>query len=163
MVKHICAAQVCTLFIDFQSLRELRITSVIIQVNCNRPKEMWVGFKCNGLIVFFQRGGASKVYNTCVSRLPPPHPPPPPRLPHLLSLAPSPLFPHPPAPLLLGDETSLALVLWQGCSLKRRSIMTVPLTYLMDQSRWKIQPERRSQEMTSSDPAPSPGSLGVPD
>jgi hypothetical protein len=34
--------------------------------NCNRPIEIWVGFKCNGLIVFSQRGGASKVYNTCV-------------------------------------------------------------------------------------------------
>jgi hypothetical protein len=52
---------------------------------------MWVGFKSNGLIIFSQRGGASK-YNTCVSRLPPL---PPPRLPHLLSLVPSPLSPTP--------------------------------------------------------------------
>ena len=33
----------------------------------------------------------------------------------------------------------------------------------MDQSRGRILPERRSQEMTSSDQAPFPGSLGVPD
>ncbi len=36
--------------------------------NCNRPKEIWVGLKCNGPIIFSQRGVASK-YNTCVSCL----------------------------------------------------------------------------------------------
>ncbi len=63
--------------------------------NCNHPKkkEMWVGFKCNGLVIFSQRGGTSK-YNTCVSRLPHPHLPP--RLLHLISLVPSPLPPPPP-------------------------------------------------------------------
>ncbi len=37
------------------------------------------------------------------------------------------------------------------------------MSYLMDQSRGRIPPERKGQEMTSSDPAPSRCSLGVPD
>jgi hypothetical protein len=43
------------------------------------------------------------------------------------------------------------------------SVVTSMLSYLTDQSRGKSPPERRSQEMTSSDPAPSARSLGVPD
>ncbi len=106
-IKHYpCAAQVCTLFfIDCQSLRELRITGVLIiaitQKRC--------GLKCNGLVIFSHRGGISK-YNTCV--FPPCHPPPC-RL-HLLSLAPP---PPPQAPLLLSG-TSLTLGLRQGCPKK---------------------------------------------
>jgi hypothetical protein len=91
------------------------------------------------------------------SPLPPSYPPPP--------LVPSPLLPHPQLRCWWG-ETSLALVLWQGCSLKEKgdsSVMTAQLSYLMDQSRGRILPERRSQEMTSSDPAPFPSSLGFPD
>jgi hypothetical protein len=118
---------------------------------------MWVGFKCNGLIVFSQRGGASKVYNTCV----PAFPPSPPHLPTSSPWFPPPSSHTPLAPLLLG-ETSLALVLWQGCSLKEKgdsSVMTAQLSYLMDQSCGRILAERRSQEMTSSDPAPFPAPL----
>jgi hypothetical protein len=62
--------------------------------NCNHPKEMWVGFKCNGLVIFSQTGGASK-YNTCV--FPPPPPP--------ACFTSSPWYPPPSlpqAPLLLG-------------------------------------------------------------
>jgi hypothetical protein len=68
-----------------------RVTDHKCNNNCNRPKEMWVGFKCNGLIVFSQRGGASK-YTTHAF---PAFPPSPPRLPHLLSLVPSPPLPPP--------------------------------------------------------------------
>jgi hypothetical protein len=66
---YLCRASMHSFFIDCQSLSELRITSVLIIAITQ--KEMWMGFKCNGLIIFSQRGGASK-YNTCVSRLPPP-------------------------------------------------------------------------------------------
>jgi hypothetical protein len=94
----------------------------------------------------------------------PPSPPSPPTYPPPLLGSLPPSSATPPAPLLLG-ETSLALVLWQGCSLKEKgdsSVISAQLSYLMDQSRGRILPERRSQEMTSSDPAPFPGSLGVP-
>jgi hypothetical protein len=87
--------------------------------NCSRPKEMWVGFKCNGLIVFSQRGGASKYTTHAFPAFPPSSPPP-------ACLTSSPWFPPPSSPtppaLFLLGETSLALVLWQGCSLKRRVI-----------------------------------------
>jgi hypothetical protein len=43
------------------------------------------------------------------------------------------------------------------------SVMTGRMSYLIDQSRGRILPERKGREMTSSDPAPSPCSLGVPD
>jgi hypothetical protein len=76
--------------------------------NCNRPIEMWVGFKCNGLIVFSQTGGASKVYNTCAAFPPIPLPP---CLPHLLSLVPSPLSPHPPSSVVVGRD-----IFWLWCS-----------------------------------------------
>ncbi len=33
--------------------------------NCNHPKEMWVGLKCNGLIIFSQKGGTSKHNTAC--------------------------------------------------------------------------------------------------
>ncbi len=41
--------------------------------NCNHPKEMWVGLKCNGLVNFFSERRYFKC-NTCVF---PPCPPPP--------------------------------------------------------------------------------------
>jgi hypothetical protein len=43
------------------------------------------------------------------------------------------------------------------------SVVTGVVSYLMDQSSGKLPPERKGQEMTSSDPTPSPQSLGVPD
>ncbi len=85
-----------------------RATDHKCNYNCNRPREMWVGFKCNGLIVFSQRGGASKVYNTCVSRLPPPSPPPTYPPPLLGSLP-----PPPPPPQLCF---CWARHLWLWCS-----------------------------------------------
>ncbi len=77
--------------------------------NCNRPKEMWVGFKCNGLIVFLREEVLQKVYNTCVSRLPLPLPPPPPASPPLLGSLP----PLPPPPQL---GCCWARHLWLWCS-----------------------------------------------
>jgi hypothetical protein len=126
--------------------------------NCNRPKEMWVGFKCNGLIIFSQRGGASK-YNTCVSRLPPP-----PRLPHLLSLVPSPLLPHPPSSVVVGPDVSGSGTQAGVFSQEKGgpSNMTGPLTYLMDQSRGRIRPEPERQEMTNRIPPPLPRLLWCP-
>jgi hypothetical protein len=119
--------------------------------NCDHPKEMWVGFKCNGLIIFSQRGGASK-YNTCVSRLPPP---PPPASPPLLGSLP-PSSPTPPSSVVVGRDISGSGAPAGVFSQEKGdpSIMTVPLTYLMDQSCGRIRPERRRQEMTSSNPAP---------
>jgi hypothetical protein len=118
--------------------------------NCNRPKEIWVGFKCNGLVILSQRRGGSKSHNTCV-------PPPPPPSPPLLG---SPLpAPHPPpAPSLLGELSygsgALAGVFSQEKG--NPTVMTERLSYLMDQSRGRILLECRSQEMTSGDPAPLP-------
>ncbi len=104
-----------------------------------------------------------KVYNTCVPAFPPL--PLPPCLPHLLSLVHSPSPPHPSASLLLGGTSSGSGALAGVFSQEKGdpSIMTVQLSYLMGRSRGRIPLERRSQEMTSSDPAPFPGSLGVPD
>jgi hypothetical protein len=102
----LCRASMHSFFIDCQSLRELRITSVLIIAITQ--KEMRVGFKCNGLIIFSQRGGASK-YNTCVSRLPRP---PPPRLPPSSSWFPPPFFLPPPPQL----RCFWAGRLWLWCS-----------------------------------------------
>jgi hypothetical protein len=72
--------------------------------NCNRPKEMWVGFKCNGHIIFSHRRGASKIQHM---RFPPSPPPPPPACltssPLVLS---PPLFPHPPCSIVVGWDIS---------------------------------------------------------
>jgi hypothetical protein len=87
--------------------------------NCNRPSDMWVGFKCNGLIIFLREEVLQK-YTTHVFPPSPPSPSPP-TCPTSSPWFPLPSSPTPPAPLLLGG-TSLALVLWQGCSLKRRVI-----------------------------------------
>ena len=43
------------------------------------------------------------------------------------------------------------------------SVLAGIVSYMMDQSRGKPPPECKGREMTSSDPAPSPCSLGVPD
>ncbi len=75
-----------------------RATDHECNINCNRLENVCVRFKCNGLIVFSQRGGYSKVCNICCP--PPPHPSP-----HLLSLVPPSPAP-PPAPLLLGGTIS---------------------------------------------------------
>ncbi len=92
--------------------------------------------------------------------LPPPPTPPPPPLPG------SPLpRPPPPAPLL-PTETISGFGALAGVFPQMKgdlSVVTGQLSCLMDQSRGKLLPERRSREMTSSDPAPSPRSLGVPD
>jgi hypothetical protein len=124
--------------------------------NCNRPNEMWVGFKYNGLIVFSQRGDASKVYNTCIPAFPLSPSPPPPT--HLLSLVPSPLLPHPPSSKVVGRDISGSGALAGVFSQEEGgpSVMTGRLSYLMDQSCGRILPERRSQEMTSSNAAPFP-------
>ena len=61
--EHLCRASVHSFFIDCQSLRELRITSVLIITAFQ--KEMWVGFKCNGPVNFFSERRYFK-YNTCV-------------------------------------------------------------------------------------------------
>jgi hypothetical protein len=126
---------------------------------CSHPKEMWVGFKCNSLIFFSERR-CSK-YNTCVSRLPTP----PPRLLHLLSFVPSPLLPPPlPSSVVVGRDISGSGAPAGVFSQKKDdpSNMTVGLTYLMDQSRGRIQLERRRQEMTSSNPSPLPRLLWCP-
>jgi hypothetical protein len=115
---------------------------------------MWVEFKCNGPTIFSQRGGISK-YNTCVSRRPPP------RLPHLLSLVPC---PPPPSSVVVGrdipDSSAPTGVFYPKKG--DPSNMTSGLAYLMDQSRGRIQPEHRRQEMTNSDPSPSPRPLWCP-
>ncbi len=68
--------------------------------NCN---EMWVGFKCNGLVIFSQRGGTSK-HNTCVF---PPSPPPPPSARFTSSpWYPPPSLPHPPSSVVVGRDIS---------------------------------------------------------
>jgi hypothetical protein len=67
--------------------------------NCNCPEEMCVGFKCNGLIVFSQRGGNSKSLQHMRS---PPTPPPP-----LLGSPP----PRPPSSVVVGWN-----ILWLWCS-----------------------------------------------
>jgi hypothetical protein len=96
------------------------------------------------------------------SRLPPP-PFPLPAPPPLLGSLPPP--PTPPAPLLLGETSSGSGALAGVFSQEKGdpSVMTERLSYLMDQSRGRVLPERRGQEMTSGDPAPFPDSLGVPD
>jgi hypothetical protein len=67
-----CAAQVCTFFIDCQSLRELRTTSVI-KIAIAQKRCVCEGLECDGLIVFSQRGGNSKsLQHIC---FPPPSPP----------------------------------------------------------------------------------------
>jgi hypothetical protein len=48
----LCRASVHSFFIDCQSLRELRITSVLMIAAIQ--KEMWVGFKCNGPVNFLR-------------------------------------------------------------------------------------------------------------
>jgi hypothetical protein len=111
--KQVCRASMHSFFIDCQSLRELRITSVLIiaitQKRCGWDSSVTAP-------QFFLREEVLKIQHM---RFPPsPTPRLPPASPPLLgSLPPSP--PTPPAPLLLGG-TSLALVLRQGCSLKRR-------------------------------------------
>jgi hypothetical protein len=40
--------------------------------NCNHPKEMWVGLKCNGLVIFSQRGGIFKILHMRFPLSPPP-------------------------------------------------------------------------------------------
>ncbi len=143
-------------FIDCQSLRELRIMSVLIIAAIQ--KEMWVGFKCNGPVNFSQRGGISNTTHEFSRPAPPP--------PHQAS---SPLLGNPPPffPKLRCCReagTSLALGLWQGCSLQRRvthQIWRGKLAYLMDQSRGRIRSEHRRQEMTNSDSSPSPPRLSM--
>jgi hypothetical protein len=131
--------------------------------NCNPPKEMWVGLKCNGLIIFSQRGGASKIQHMCFPPSPPLHPPPPP-----VSLISSPWFPSPspppPSSVVVGRDISGSGAPAGVFSQERGdpSIMTVPMAYLMDQSRGRIRPEHRRQEMTSSSPSPLPRLLWCP-
>jgi hypothetical protein len=112
-----CAAQVCTFFIDCQSLRELRITSVIIiaiaQMRCGWDSSVMA-------YSFFSGRRCFKSIQHMRSRLPPfPLPPPCPTS--------SPWFPSPPPPpppqlRCCWARHPLALVLWQGCSPKRRVI-----------------------------------------
>jgi hypothetical protein len=87
----VCRASMRSFFIDCHSLRELRITSVLIIAAIQ--KETWVGFKCNGPVNFFSERRYFK-YNTCVF---PPCQPPPPVLPP--RQASSPLLGNPPPPL----------------------------------------------------------------
>jgi hypothetical protein len=115
----VCRASMHSFFIDCQSLRELRIMSVLIIAAIQ--KETWVGFKCNGPVNFFSERRYFK-YNTCVFPPCPPHsPPPPPAKLHLLSLVtPPPSFLLPKLRCCREAGTSLALGLRQGCSLQRR-------------------------------------------
>jgi hypothetical protein len=72
---------------------------------------------------------------------------------------------HLPASLLLAETISGSGAL-AGVFPKMKgdpSVVTELVSHLMDQSRGKSPPERKGREMTSSDPAPSPCSLGVPD
>ncbi len=97
LYKQLCRASMHSFFVDCQSLRELRITSVLIIAAIK--KKTWVGFKCNGPVNFFSERRYFK-YNTCVFPPCPPPPLPPPRQ------ASSPLLGNPPpflssqAPLL---------------------------------------------------------------
>ncbi len=141
----------CTFFIDYQSSRELRITSVII-IAIAQKKHVYGEVKCNGLTIFSQGGGKFKKSTTHV------HPPPPT---HASSLwfPPSPFTPHLRCCWLKQSSAPAHL---QGCSLVIMgdpSAVTGAMSYLMDQSRGKPPPERRSWEMTSSDPAPSTSPL----
>ncbi len=56
-------------FIDCQSLRELRITSLLI-IAAIKKKEMWVGFKCNGPVNFL-REEVFQIQHMCFPALPP--------------------------------------------------------------------------------------------
>jgi hypothetical protein len=126
-----CAAQVCTFFIDCQSLRELRITSVIIIAIAQ--KDVCEGFKCKGLIVFSQGGGKFKKSTTYML----PHPSSPPPHPRLLSLF-SPLPSSSPHLRCYWPKQSSAHL--QGCSpvmMGDPSVVTDAVSYLMDQSRGK--------------------------
>ncbi len=88
--------------------------------NCNHPKEMWVGFKCNGLIIFLREE----------VRFPPSPTSPPPASPPLLgSLPPFPL--HPPSSVVVGWDISGSGAP-AGMSLKRR------VTRQIWQWRWHI-------------------------
>ncbi len=87
----------CALFFHRLSILE-RATDHECINNCSYPKEIWVGFKCNGPVNFFSERRYFK-YNTC--NFPPCLPPPPTKL-HLLSLATPPLSPQ--APLLSGGR-----------------------------------------------------------
>ncbi len=96
----LCRASMHSFFIDCQSLRELRITGVLI-IEATQ-KEMWVGSKCNGPVNFFSERRYFK-HNTCVF----PHcpPPPPPNKLHLLSL----VTPPPPSSAFVVKQGHLWL------------------------------------------------------
>ncbi len=131
--NHFCAAKVCTFFIDCQSLRELRITSIIIIAIAR--KDVCEVFKCNGLIVFSQRGGKFKKSTTHML----PHPLFPPPYPRLLSLVP-PLPSSSPHLRCCWPKQSSAPAHLQGCSpvmMGDPSVVTDAVSYLMDQSRGK--------------------------
>ncbi len=117
--------------------------------NCNHPKEMWVGFKFNGLIIFLRE---EVLQNTTHAFPPSPTPPPPacltssPWFPHPFSPHPfSPQSPPPPSSVVVGRDISGSGAPAGVFSQKKGdpSNMTVALTCLMDQSRGRIRPERR--------------------
>jgi hypothetical protein len=57
--------------------------------NCNHPKEMWVGFKCNGLVIFLRE----EVFQNITHAFSRPSPPP----------------PLPASPTLLGPPSSVVV------------------------------------------------------
>ncbi len=153
----LCRACMHSFFINCQSLRELRITSVLMITAIQ--KEMWVGSSVTALWIFSQREGISNPTHA-FSR---PAPPPPP---HQAS-----------SPLLGNHPPPKAPLLWRRGHLRlwgsERGVLSIegwPIRY--DSRLWHIWWVRAVREYggstggrrwpTAAPPPPHPGSLVVP-